>query len=86
MSVTVTSFGAVVSYSRVLLCIALRYAVDDSLARGEQTLSCGDPGINVLARLTMGMWPRNNSLADFFLLPWLVLAGNLYCKCTRRMK
>jgi short-subunit dehydrogenase len=50
----------------------------DSVRKGEYHISCGNFGINLLTRLAVGISPRNNTLADFLLAPFLVLIGKVY--------
>jgi len=65
-------------YDRVYRPEVSAQSLIDSLFKGEQTMSCGDVGVNILTRGTNGMWPRNNTLADFLVAPWLVLLAKLY--------
>jgi len=50
----------------------------DSVRRGHPHMSCGNFGINLLIRLTGGMSPRVNALADFVLSPLLILVSVIY--------
>ena len=50
----------------------------DSYNRGDYHSSCGNFGINILTRLASGLNPRNNLIADIFLLPVLAIVGKVY--------
>lgn len=52
--------------------------VIDSICMDEYHISCGNFGINILTRITVGMTPRNNTLADMFLAPVLVFVSWVY--------
>ena len=50
----------------------------DSFLKGEYNISCGDIGVNILMRVAAGMGPRDNTLADMLLMPFLVFIGKVY--------
>ena len=50
----------------------------DSFARGDYHSSCGNFGINLVMRLSSGLTPRNNTLADVLLSPILVFVSKIY--------
>ena len=50
----------------------------DSFLKGEYNTSGGDIGVNILSRIGNGMGPRDNTLSDILLMPFLVFIGKVY--------